>query len=495
MEPILSSGAAYVLVALYVIVMLAVVFFFTPKDESREDFLVSGRQLSVWRGASSMAVSWVWAPAIFFCALMAFTKGLPGLVWFTVPNIICFFTFAAVAVRMRRQNTTAMSMPDYIRERFNNHRTSHIASMICVLLYDACALMLNTVVGSFLLFLMAGIPVPTGMIIMLGVAVLYSAWRGLPASVATDVVQYAAIIIIAFVIVPWVISASGGWETVGKGLGGVSGNFGDLFNYEVFYTFGIVTTFVLIIGPLSDQMFYQRAMACPPENIVKTFVIAGLLFALVPVTLGLLGFVAAVSPVSETVQQEGFPTILNNVAAVREYLPEWAVIGFIVMAICALSSTLDSALCAIGSIWGQDIYARYINPDADEAKSMMSNRVAVVVVGIVAMVVAILLRDDMNAPLIFNMTGIVASPIVPPMILAVFWPRTTAQAISAATIVALLIGVPYGWWANHLFYVQGDQAAYDHVLAAQLITPAISLVIAWVLTQMSASAPEQAAAE
>jgi Na+/proline symporter len=309
------------------------------------------------------------------------------------------------------------------------------------------------------------------------------------------VIQYLAIIVIAFVITPWVISAAGGLEVVGKGLGGASGDFGNLFNYEVFYTFGIVTTFVLIIGPLSDQMFYQRAMACPPENIVKTFVIGGLLFALVPLTLGLLGFVAAVPPVSETVQQEGFPTILNNVAAVRHYLPEWAVIGFIVMAICALSSTLDSALCAIGSIWGQDIYARYINPDADEAKSMMSNRMAVVVVGIVAMVVAILLRNDMNPPLIFNMTGIVSSPIVPAMILAVFWPRTTAQALSVATIIALVIGVPYGWWANHLFYVQGDQTAYDHVLAAQLITPTISLVIAWVMTQMSASAPEQTPAE
>jgi len=488
MEPILTSDAAYMLVALYAIAMLAVVFFFTSKDESREDFLVSGRKLTVWRGAASMAVSWVWAPAIFFCALMAFTKGLPGLFWFTVPNILCFFIFSVIAVRIRRQNTSAMSMPDYIRERFNNHQPSHISSMVCVILYDISALMLNTVVGSFLLSLLAGIPVPIGMVIMLGVAVLYSAWRGLPASVATDVIQYSTIIIIAFIITPWVISSAGGLETVGKGMAGVSGKFGDLFNYEVFYSFGIVTTFVLILGPLSDQMFYQRAMACPTENIVKTFVIGGLLFALVPLTLGLLGFVAAVSPVSETVQAEGFPTILANVAAVRHYLPEWAVIGFIVMAVCALSSTLDSALCAIGSIWGQDIYARYINPNADHATSMRTNRMAVVVIGVVAMVVAILMRNDMNAPLVFNMSGIVAAPIVPAMILAVFWSKTTAQALSTAVIVALVIGVPYGFWANHLFYIQGDQAAYDHVLLAQLVTPAISLAIAWFMTNRSVSA-------
>ena len=126
-----------------------------------------------------------------------------------------------------------MSMPDYLRNRFAGHSQAHIWAVVCVILYDCTALMLNTAVGSFLLFLLAGIPIPMGMALMLGVAVIYSAWRGLPASVVTDVIQYAAILLIAFILTPWAISVAGGWSAVNTGLGGVSGEFRDLFNFDV----------------------------------------------------------------------------------------------------------------------------------------------------------------------------------------------------------------------------------------------------------------------
>ena len=484
MEPILSSGGAYVIVGIYAVVMIGAVYLFTKKDETQDDFLVSGRSLGMWRGAASMAVSWVWAPAIFFCALMAYNNGVPGLFWFVVPNVLCFWTFALVAQRMRKQQTMAMSMPDYLRGRFSGHSQAHIWAIVCVILFDCTALMLNVSVGSFLLFLLADIPVPMGMILMFGVAVIYSAWRGLPASVVTDVIQYGAVLIIAFILTPWVISLAGGWSTVNAGLGGVSGEYRNLFDFDVFYSFGIVTTIVLLAGPLSDQMFYQRAMAMPEKDVMGMFTRAAILFALIPITLGFLGFIAATGAAKEVVTAEGFPTILANVAAVRSYLPEWASIGFVVMAICALSSTIDSALCGIGAIWGKDIYGTYINPGADDATNMRSNRTAVFVIGVAAMVVAILLRNDMNAPLMFNMGGIVASAIVPAMILAVFWKQTTGFAVATGTFAALLIGGPYGWWANHRMHVQGDGSVLDHVVLAAVLTPLISLALTWLITSM-----------
>jgi hypothetical protein len=80
---------------------------------------------------------------------------------------------------------------------------------------------------------------------------------------------------------------------VSAGLGGVSGEYRSVFNFEVFYSFGIVTTIVLITGPLADQMFYQRAMAMPEGHLMPMFTRAAILFAVVPVILGFLGFIAA----------------------------------------------------------------------------------------------------------------------------------------------------------------------------------------------------------
>jgi Na+/proline symporter len=385
---------------------------------------------------------------------------------------------------MRKQHFMAMSMPDYIRARFSGNAQAHTMAIVCVVLYDCTALMLNTSVGAFLLFLLADIPVPIGMAVTLGVCVSYSAWRGLNASVVTDVIQYLAILVIAFVVTPWAISLAGGLSAVSAGLGGVSGEYRSVFNFEVFYSFGIVTTIVLITGPLADQMFYQRAMAMPEGHLMPMFTRAAILFAVVPVILGFLGFIAATGAAKGISTAEGFPPILVGVAAVKAYLPEWALIGFVVMAICALSSTIDSALCGIGSIWTKDIYGTYINPGADDVTNVRVARLAVFVVGVAAIITAILIRNYMNASLMFNMSGIVASAVVPAMVLAVFWERTTAFAVASGAFFALLIGGPYGWWANYHMHVQGDDSANTHVILAAVITLLISLLVTWIVSSI-----------
>jgi urea-proton symporter len=267
---------------------------------------------------------------------------------------------------------------------------------------------------------------------------------------------------------------------------GVSGQYRSVFNFEVFYSFGIVTTIVLLAGPLSDQMFYQRAMALREKDIMAMFTRAAILFALIPITLGLLGFIAATGPAKEIATAKGFPPIVVNVAAVQAYLPQWALIGVVVMAICALSSTIDSAITGIGSIWSKDIYMTYINPRADDALVLRMSRLAVLVIGVSAIILALLLRNDMNAPLMFNMSGIVASAVVPAMVLAVYTERTSGFAVASGVAVALLIGGPYGWWANHHMYVQGDTSVLNHVIAAAVITPLLSLVVTGLISASTA---------
>jgi len=60
--------------------MTALVWFKTHAESSADGFLVADRYLSVWHGAFSIAVSWIWASAIFICSLQAYTKGLPGMI-------------------------------------------------------------------------------------------------------------------------------------------------------------------------------------------------------------------------------------------------------------------------------------------------------------------------------------------------------------------------------------------------------------------------------
>lgn len=472
---------AFVLIA-YALLMILSVKYFTRREGNRKEYLIANRKLSIFRGASSIAVSWIWAPAIFFCAVKAYTQGLPGAFWFIVPNVVCFATFAIVALNIRKQYDHATSLPDYFIQRFKGHRGAHIASLTVMIGIDVVALLFNTFIGSFLLNLLSGIPILWGMVIMMGIALIYSVWRGLPASVVTDIIQLAVIFLIAFLLVPWVIIKAGGFQSIIDGLGGKTGEFKNIFNASVAYSFGIPSTLALLSVPLADQMFYQRAMACPTKTLMKTFLLGGLLFGIVPIVLSIFGFIAAGSEMTEVLSSKQFPLILVNVEVVKHFLPAWTLIGFVFLAISALSSTLDSALCALGSIWGQDIYGRYIKPNASDSDSIKSIRISVIVIGISVMILAILLRNQLSGDVLFNFNGIVASAIVPGIILTVFWKKTKAIAITVGTIVALIIGIPFGWWANVGLHVHGIEEMVNFVVLAAIGTPIISTILVIVIS-------------
>jgi len=80
--------------------MIAIVYFLTRKQfHSKDAFLVARREVGWFRGALSIAVSWIWAPAVFIASMQAYTQGVAGAFWFIVPNVVCFFVFAPLAIR------------------------------------------------------------------------------------------------------------------------------------------------------------------------------------------------------------------------------------------------------------------------------------------------------------------------------------------------------------------------------------------------------------
>src|SRR3989339_1622940 len=100
---LITQQEGLIILAIFGVAMISLVYFLTRrKMHSNERFLVADRQVSWWRGAFSIAVSWIWAPAIFIASLQAYTQGIAGAFWFIVPNILCFFVFAPLAIRLRR---------------------------------------------------------------------------------------------------------------------------------------------------------------------------------------------------------------------------------------------------------------------------------------------------------------------------------------------------------------------------------------------------------
>lgn len=80
--PFLDFTTGFLVVLLFGIAMILITWFFTKHYRmSTEDFLMAGRSVPWWRGAASIAASWIWAPALFISCQMAYQLGLPIFVY------------------------------------------------------------------------------------------------------------------------------------------------------------------------------------------------------------------------------------------------------------------------------------------------------------------------------------------------------------------------------------------------------------------------------
>ena len=418
----------------YAIFILLLVWFTKKDKENSEDFLVMKRGLGVFQGSLSMAVSWIWAPAVFICSLQAFNQGLPGIFWFTAPNILTFFVFVPFALRLRKLFPNGYTISQAFKDRFKESY-AHKASMIVTFGYQLGAIIINCVAGATLISLMSGIPYYVGVIMMGGVALLYSLISGLRASVMSDVAQMLLVLVVAFILVPLSLNEIGGFEVLKEGLGGVSGDFSSIFNAEVAFGFGIATTIGLIAGPVADQMFSQRAFAAKKGSIKKIFIYAGLIFGIVPIILSMLGFIGAAGV------RTGLFTIVDpqmvGPETIGHLLPSWAMGLFALMAFAGLTSTLDSAFTAIGSLTVTDL-VRFKTKDNKENNSSNGKikvaRIGMIVFAIVGMSIALL---QPKLLWVFLVYGALAAALFLPAFLMLFWKRVTAKGVAANIISAL----------------------------------------------------------
>ena len=263
----MTTALTSIIFVLFTVGMFGLVLPLHRRKETRESFYVAERRVGVLPGALSVAVSWVWAPALFVASSIAYDLGIAGAIWFIVPNVACFFVFAPVALRMRKVVPNGFTLPGFFRKRFPDAPKVPLAFSITAGLFMLTTVIENLVAISKLYNFYTGTPGWIAIVVMTAITVGYSLLSGLKASVITDVLQMLMVIIISVVLVPWAFRLSGGGVNFSvESLKGIEGN---LHWLPVAFAPGLSLLFGLVGGPLGDQMFFQRAMAVRKENIKK----------------------------------------------------------------------------------------------------------------------------------------------------------------------------------------------------------------------------------
>lgn len=440
----ISPSAGYWFLLIFGIVMLAVTYYFArwKNKDTREGFLVAGRKVGWFLGGSSIAASWIWAPALFVSVQLAYQQGLAGIFWFTFPNIIALAIFALLAPKIRELMPEGYTLPQYIRYRLESSRV-HKMYLVPYFFYQIMAVTVQLFAGGSLVSLLTGIPLTTVMPILAVIALIYVLISGLEASIVTDFVQIAMIVAIGVVVLPLTWTAAGGASAISAGLGGLEG-IRNIFDPGVAFSLGIVTSIGLIAGAISDQQYWQRSFAIAKNHLVKAFVFGALLFGIVPIALSTLGFLAA-NPALGIMLPAGVDVSMIGVQTVASLLPAWAVFLFVVMLLSGLSSTLDSGLSAASSLWVTDV----AKPKDDRAV-ITSARKAMLGIAIVGLLIAyaVELIPSFGLFHLWWVFNTIAATVVVPTLLSLYWKRLDARGVFWGVLVAFVIGLPLFVYGN-----------------------------------------------
>lgn len=441
----ISPQAGYWFLLIFGVAMVVITYYFArwKKFETREGFLVASRKVNWFLGGTSIAASWIWAPALFVSVQFAYENGLPGIFWFTFPNILALAVFALLAPKIRKLMPKGYTLPEYIKYRLGDSRV-HKMYLVPFFFYQLMAVTIQLFAGGNLLSLLTGIPLTTVMPVLIVIALAYVLISGLEASIVTDFVQIAMIVVIGAIILPWTISEAGGFSVVEAGFGGLAG-VRNVFDPGIAFSLGIVTSIGLIAGSISDQQYWQRSFAIEKRGLAKAFIFGALLFGIVPIAMSSLGFLAA-NPALGVTLPEGVDISMVGVQTVASLLPTWAVFLFVVMLLSGLSSTLDSGMTAASALWVTDV-AKTSKKDETSVKAIRKSMIGIAIAGL-AVAYLVYFTPGFGLFHLFWISGAVTATIVIPTVLSLYWDKLDAKGVFWGILTSFVVGLPLFIYSN-----------------------------------------------
>lgn len=435
---------------LYFIVIIGMTVFI-KKPQNKSDYIAGGHDVGTISTALSISATWIWAPALFVSAEQSYTNGYSGLLWFLVPNIVCLLLFIPFAIRLRKKMPYGFTLSQLMNDTYGTKVKNIYVTQLSLL--SLLSTIVQLVAGGKIISIMTGIPFWITTVILGGVALIYSLNKGIRASIFTDAIQMLLILIACFVLVPMAINING-IQPITEGFKGI-GRDTTFFNangIQLMLAFGIPTTIGLIAGPFGDQNFYQRIFSVKQDKIKKAMILGAISFAIVPLGMGILGFIA--SGVGFT----GGDISVVNFELIRAILPQWASIVFMFVLLSGLLSTIDSNLNSISSL---------TNDIVKDAK-VSHLKWAMVILTVLSIVLS---NINMTIVDFFLIYGILRATTFGTTVMTLLGYQFKPNGVFYGVLVALVIGMPT------FVYAKANDILWLNIVAS-IFTLTISVIIA-----------------
>ena len=458
----MNVGSALILLGIYCILMLIISVFLGRKNKGFNSFMVANRKIKTLGGSVSIAATWVLPPVLFISAQQAFQNGWVGFAWFSIPNVFALFLFGIAASRIRKKFPNGFTLPDLMLTEHGNK--THSIYLLQFTIVQICSFAMQLLAGAFIVGWLTGINFFLITIILSAVALTAGLIYGLKASIITDFIKMAFIVLVSVIAVPIALHNAGGFSTVINGIGGMHNrglNFFSPEGIEIMFTFGIITTIGVLSGPIGEQTFWQRSFAIKKDKVKKACISAGLIFSIVPIAFSILGFIGAANGIT------GINPELINIIVLQKYLPPVITPIIVILIISGLTSTMDSNLCAISSLVNVDLFKRItgkINTNINVS------RIAMILLAILGIGIANI--PGLKILHLFLFYGTLRAATLLPTLMTTFGKNIYSDSVFWGILVSMVIGIP-------TFVIGKLTGNWQTALTGNIITVLASGIIAY----------------
>ncbi len=481
-----------VMVALYVVFIVTLGFYFARRTGTTDDYFLAGRSLTWWLIGFSLFASNVSSSTLVGLSSSAFSSGISvyNYEWMAALVLIVFLVFFLPFYIKTRVYT----MPEFLERRFDPRSRYYFSALLVfmnITIDTAAALYAGALV---IQIIYPGVPLWTSVVVLGIVAGAYTIAGGLKAVVYTDAVQAVLLLIGALLVSVLSFNAIGGsWASVVAAVPADDLSIVRPASDPVLPWPGLVTG-VFLLGFYfwgTNQFMVQRTLGAKDLNHGRWGALfAGLLklpiifIMVLPGIFGRLLYPPAEFPMLAQNSDLIFPTLMFDLLPV-------GIRGLIITAlVAAIMSSVDSTLNSASTLVTMD-FLKKIKPEMPNHSLVIAGRI----VTFAFMTLAILWAPQIiKFPNIWTylqqMLAYLAPPIVACFFAGVFWKRANGHGALAALVVGhLAAAITFGLALSESIIVQTHALTPEQLQLAAGGTPVIHfLYLAPILLVISLAA-------
>lgn len=407
---------------LYVLVFLGFGIWCSRYIKTLEDFALAGRNLSLPVLLGTLFASNIGGGTVIGWTGSFFANGFDW--WFTALGSLLALLAATLILAERTRKLEQFTVPDLLAIRYDEK--TRVTGSFMIILGDIALTTVQILSIAGILSAYFDVPTTTGKIIGTLVFMAIAFYGGMVGVAFTDALQAVFIAIGLVVASVFAVNYAGGWEAITLAVPS-----------DYFTPLGTISPMqaasnaIAVFGTVAvwQSIIFSRTFAAKDARTAKL----GIAF-LIPAsflgyfTVAIIGYSARAMFGTDVPPGEVFARMITEV-----FHPALAFV-LLALVISAIITTTNSILLSISVNMTRDFYQRIFKPNASNQELLKFNKASVLVVGLVALTMAIFMANIVSA-IVFTYTMYSAALLVP-----VYGGYTWKRATSTGGFLGVISG-------------------------------------------------------